>query len=131
MERKPVDVSLTEAEKYELVKRALKEKEEELSNVERDMRDLMTEDAELEYLSSFIGAEYINPEGKNNVEEITPLQQKREYLAYVVAKLEEKKNELEQGVARGAGSPPPSGQEAASGSPAPPPSGKQDMWGSA
>lgn len=130
MERKPVDVSLTEAEKYELVKRTLKEKEEELTTVERDMRELMTEDAELEYLSGFIGAEYINPENKNNAAAITPLQQKREYLVYVVAKLEEKKKELEQAVAGGGAPKSQPAQKSTPDSSPPPASGTKDMWGS-
>jgi len=125
MELKPIDVSLTEAEKYELVKRVLKEKIEELQNVERRMKELMREDAETAYLESFIGAEYINPEGKTNQAELEPLQAQREYLAYVITRLEERKAELEQRIA---------GRRAAAEqvrpAPRPPSPSSRDMWGS-
>ena len=127
MELRAIDVGLTEAEKYELVKRILKAKEEELRKVERQMREFVTEDAELEYLSSFIGAEYINPEGKNNTHEIAPLQQQREYLAYVITKLEEKQMELEQMVTQGGGAAQGAQQQTSPKAPVDP---NKNMWAS-
>lgn len=129
MELKSMDVVLSNAEKYELVKRTLQEKEEELTEVERKMRALMTEDAELTYLSEFIGSEYINPEGINHSADVAPLQQQREYLGYVITKLEEKKAELEQNISGNAGAQAqPAGQ--ASSPPPVPGSGNRNMWNS-
>jgi hypothetical protein len=80
-------------------------------------------DAEMDYLSSFIGAEYINPGNESNAEKVAPLEEKRQYTAFIVTKLEEKLAELE-----GRGAPVPEVAQDAQ-SPARSPEERKGMWG--
>ena len=122
MESKPVEIALAHGEKLELLKRTLAEKTKRLEEVERKLRELKREDAEMAYLCTFIGPEYINPQGTSNAEQVAPLDQEREQIVYVCTLIENKLTELMQGGEQGAGAQPAA---------QPRQGGQRGMWGPA
>ena len=95
MEIKPINIELSLAEQSELVKRTMKAKKSRLDKIESRLRELKRNDIEMNYLADFIGAEYINPEGKNHQAEVEQIELERQQLGYIITMLENRIMELE------------------------------------
>lgn len=96
MELKPIDITLSDNEKTELLKYTIRDKTGELEDIERKMRELKRVDAETEYLSSLIGVEYVNPENKDNSVELKDFEEKRRILGYIITCSENRLAESEK-----------------------------------
>jgi len=117
MESKPIEIVLSAAEMLEVVNHTLRDKTKDLEEVERKIRELKREDAEQDFLYTFVDSQYINPENKSNAEEIAPLEQERELLVYIITCTENKLAEIQGGGAPAASSKqaPPQQQQGGAG----------------